>query len=397
MAGLPGGHTVTYKQTGAFSGALLLEPELKGVSFTLGLNQAGPFRGGLAVEDPVVQSSDWLDATEVNKTCTWVDIDGQLAYGGITNDRNYDLAKGAVELSASEHYSYLAQRLQAKDYAGQWAQTPAAALTIAQTVLTDALAVIDSVPITILTQGSTPSQFYVPFSAPITQRLSVDMIVREFTQMGYPVGIDFAHDPIYVAGKPTAQITLSYPQRGRTPPASPLEMDLSYALQFTYEEQGQSQANGIVEMLSGSGGVSGEAFAEAPLAQGWPLLEAVGSHSGMSSIPAPDAVVEAYLTGDLALRAYPMVVATVTFPLFDDSGAGGYPSWGQWQIGDDVLLVSSPAAGNGPPANPRFPTGLQFYFRIIQAEITIADEGISTVKFTLNLPPSNIPTLPPGV
>jgi hypothetical protein len=390
-----GTHEVTYKLTDAFSGALLAELPLAGVTFTLGMNQAGPFQGTLDVEDPLVQSIDWLNATRVNRSGLWVDIDGSIAWGGAVTDRTYTLSKSTLSLSGQEWYYYFGLRLQAADYGALWASTPVPSTTIASRVMSDALAAPYSLPITVVVDGVTPSEFWIPFSAPITQRLSVDMIVRELAQMGYPVGFDIAGDPFYLSGIPTAQITLSYPQRGTAPPSPPLVMDLANAIEFTYDENGTSQANGMVEMLSGSGGVSGEAFSEASLGDGWPLLEAMGSHSSMSSIPAPDAVVEAFLTGDLALRAYPLTVATVTYPLFDDTGMGAYPSWGDWQVGDDVLVILKSSADI--PANPRFPDGLSSYFRIVSAEVTIKDEGVSTVKFTLNVPPSNLPILPPGI
>lgn len=394
---LVGSHTITYKSTNVFSGALLAELPFTGVSFSLGMDQAGPFQATLNVEDPLVRSIDWVTATQVNRAALWVDIDGGLAWGGVCTDNDYTDSKSTATISGQEHYYYAGLRLQAKDYAGQWASTPAPAATIAYTVLADVLNVQYSLPVTIVPATVAPSQFWVPFSAPITQRLTADMIVRELSAMGYPVGFDFASDPVYVSGRPLAQITLSYPRRGTTAPSPVPVMDLGSAIDWSYEVNGTSQANGIVEMLSGSGGVSGEAFAEAPLQEGWPLLEAMASHSSMSSIPAPDSVVEAFLTGDLALRAYPLAVLTVTYPLFDDTGSGAYPSWGDWSLGDDVIVILNPAQGNGPPSNPRFPNGLNFTFRIVKADVTIKDEGVSTVRFTLNLPPSNLPIEPPGV
>lgn len=388
-------HVVTYKMADAFSSALLAELPLMDVEFTLVLNQAGPWKAELNVEDPLTRSADWIAATAINRTCLYVDIDGTLAYGGITTDRTYQLSKSTLSLSGSDHYYYIGRRLQAKDYGAVWASTPAAAAYIAETVMTDALAVDGSLPILITPAAVAPTEFWIPFSAPIQQRLSVDMIVQQLCAMGYLVGADVKANPIYVGGLPTAQLTLGYPQLGNTPPAPLLVMDVASAIDFTYDENGTSQANGMVEMLSGSGGVSGEGFAEGPLMEGWPLLEAVGSHSSMSSIPVSDAVVEAFITADLALRAYPLTTATITYPLFDDSGLGYYPSWGEWAVGDDVILLL--AADTSIPSNPRFPEGLQFVFRIVKADVKIPNEGVPTVTFTLNIPPSTIPILPPGV
>lgn len=388
-------HEIRYLCTDAFTGSVIEELPLTGVTFELGLNQAGTLEASLNVEDPEIQEMSWIEATGVNKTGMWVDIDGGLAWGGITTEQSYTMSKGQVSLHAQEHYYYMGLRLQAQDYGAVWASTPVPATTIASTVMGDALAVQGSLPLAVVVEGITPSEFWIPFSAPISQRLTVDMIVRELSSMGYLVSYDFASDPSYVAGLPTAQLTLSYPRRGITAPNPPLVMDVSDCIDLVYDVSGSQQANGMVEMLSGSGGVSGEAFFPAAIQEGWPLLEAVGSHSSMSSIPVPDSVVEAYLVGDLALRAYPQTVVTITYPLFNDTGAGTYPQWGDWQVGDDVLLMLPPSSAL--PANPRFPGGLYFIFRIVKADVKIADEGVSTVDFTLNVPPLTTPILPPGV
>lgn len=392
-------HEIRYLCSDAFTGSVIEELPLTGVTFELGLGQAGTLEGALDVEDPDIQQMSWIEATGVNKTGMWVDIDGGLAWGGITTEQTYTLSKGQVSLHAQEHYYYFGQRLQAADYGAVWASTPVPATTIALQVMSDALAVPGSLPLAVvvdLVDGAVPEEFWIPFSAPLSQRLTVDMIVRELSSMGYLVSYDFASDPSYVAGLPTAQLTLSYPRRGNTAPDPPLVMDVSDCIDFVYDVSGSQQANGMIEMLSGSGGVSGEAFyTPAFEQQGWPLLEAVGSHSSMSSIPVPDSVVEAYLVGDLALRAYPQTVVTITYPLFNDAGLGTYPQWGDWQVGDDVLLVLP--SSSAFPANPRFPDGLYFIFRIVKASVKIADEGVSTVEFTLNVPPLTTPILPPGV
>lgn len=389
-------HVVRYLCADVFTSQILEELPLTGVTFDVGLNAAGTASGTLNVEDPHVRQMSWLAATIPNRTFLNIDIDGQIAWNGPIVGRPYTNSKGAVQVKAQEPYGYLAQRLQPKDYGAQWATTPTDAASIARTVLTDALAITQSMPIAVVAAAVAPSQFWVTLSAPISQRQTVSMIVSQLTQMGYLAGCDLASDPIYVGGKPIMQITLSYPARGRPASAPALMMDLTDAIDWDYDEDGLAQANGIVEMLSGTGGVSGEAFADGPLGDGFPLLEASMSHPSMSSTPAQDAVVEAFITADLALRAYPPATMTVEYPLFDDTGRGTYPSWGDWIIGDEVLVTLPPGSPE-VPANPRFPTGLNFWFRIVKASVTIADQGVSTVKFTLNMPPSTVAVPPPGL
>src|SRR6185437_15491424 len=116
-------HVVRCLCTDAFTGSVIEELPLTGVGFELGLDQAVTLEAALDVEDPEIQQMSWIEATAVNKTGMWVDIDGALAWGGITTERTYTLSKGQVALHAQEHYYYLGMRLQAADYGALWAST----------------------------------------------------------------------------------------------------------------------------------------------------------------------------------------------------------------------------------------------------------------------------------
>ncbi|HEX2939824.1 MAG TPA: hypothetical protein VHO91_02180 [Rhodopila sp.] len=71
------------------------------------------------------------------------------------------------------------------------------------------------------------------------------------------------------------------------------------------------------------------------------------------------------------------------------------PKLGEWIVGDDIRVIVPKVAGGGPPQNPRFPNGMDFYWRLVKADVTIPDAGLPTVTYTLNMPPYSTPQRPP--
>lgn len=369
-------------------GTLLAFLPLTGVTFSYHLNNPGSFSGTLHVEDPALTQTNWVEATQVNKTCVWVDVGGTLVWGGIVQGQNYDEVAQTVAVTATDFWGYMNQRLQAVDYATKWATVPAGAAEISYQIISDALAAANSLPISVALTGSTPSQYQVTFSAPFSIQQTIQSLVGQLQQLGWLVGFDIASDVAYVGGVPTGTINLSYPRRGRIAGSTGLMVTTANAKAFTYSVQGTSQANRVVEMSTSFGAVSQPYVWEPSMAvDGYPLLETLGMHTLFSATAEPQSVLNAWGANDLMLGAYPVVTPKLTQGLFD------HPALGQWMVGDDVRLLI-PKQSDLPP-NPRFPDGLDFYFRIIQADVTISDEGLPLVAFTFNMPPSSIPPLPP--
>lgn len=410
-------NAITYLFTD-LSGNRIEELPLDSASFSLKMNGAGSFAGTLKVEDPRVQATNWINATAPNLTCVWVDISGTLVFGGLVNRRNYTRKAGSVQITANDHAWYLQRRLQAADYSTTWATTATGAATIARQVIADALAVNQSLSFSLSTPAVTPSQYGITLAAPISQRMTVDAIVNQLSNLGWLVGFDYAVDVAYVAGVPTATLTLSYPRRGRIAGSTGLQMDVTAAIDFTYEEQGDNQATKVTETASGVGGIATSgSWDPANTTNGYPLLERIGSHISFSPSATPQTVTDAWIANDLALTAYPAAVPKVTMPMFAE------PAIGEWIVGDDLRLIVPSATGeyvtsgtypgsstfpgssttpgtvvkpaNGSPADPRFPSGMDFYWRIVQADCVIPSEGIPTVVYTFNAPPSSTPQQPP--
>jgi len=383
-------NVVTYLFTD-LHGNRIEELPITGVTFSLTLNASGAFSGTLNISDPRVQAMDWDDATAPNKACVWVDIGGTLVYGGVVVKRTYQQQQGTVTIQGADHWTYLTQRLQAKDYTTTWATTATGAAQISHQVLVDVLAVANSLPISLPTPAATPSTYGITLSAPLSQRLAIGSIVQQLSSLGWQVGFDFAVDVAYVAGVPTASITLSYPRRGRVAGTTGLLIDTATASAFTYDEDGQQQATSVAETATGTGGVSTVGtWQPAMQVDGYPLLERVGIHSSFSTSYTPQAVLNAYVANDLALSAYPVVTPQVTVPLF-----GNDLALGDFTIGDDVRVIVPKAAAGEVPPDPRFPNGMDFYWRIVRADCTIPTEGLPTMQLTLNIPPSSTPQRPP--
>lgn len=379
---------VTYYFTD-LTGSILAELPLTGVTFSKVLNASGPFAGTLNVEDPRVARLDWRAATRPNLTQIWVDINGTLVYGGIINVRRYTKKAGTVQVGASDHWTYLAQRLQAKDYATTWATSPAGAAQIAHQIISDALAVAGSLPLTVATPEATPAPYQITASYPRSQLQSVASMMTMLQQMGYLYGFDVAADATWSAGIPTASIDIAYPRRGRIAGTTGLVLDLGgQNVDLEWDEDGTSQGTTAYEMGAGSGGVNVSAtWAAATSVDGYSLLEIVASNASITSTDETAAFLQGLANDALALSAYPAVTAAVTMPLYAE------PAIGEWIVGDDTRVVLDPASAL--PADPRFPDGLDFYLRIVRSDVMIADQGLSTVKHTLNMPPSSTPIRPP--
>jgi hypothetical protein len=399
------------------------ELPLTGVTFSLVLNASGQWSGTLNIEDPRVQQLNWRGATAPNLAQMWIDIDGTLVYGGRVLKRTYTKTTGAITISGSDHYSYLSQRLQAGDYATTWATVPAGAAQIAHQLVADALGDAGSLQFGLTTPHATPAQYGITLSSPRSQRMSVDALVSMISTLGWNVGLDFAMDYAYVAGVPVATLTLSYPRRGRVAGTTGLMIDTAEATEFTYDEDGTQQAMSVAQLATGSGGLSTVGVYEPAISvDGYPLLERVAMHSMFSAAATPKTVLNAFAADDLALTSYPVTVPQITLPTFAE------PAIGEWIVGDDVRILVPVSAGSiavmsggvypssgllpspgffpahsttttstttMPPVDPRFPQGMDFYWRITKADISLPAEGVPTTVYSFNVPPSSSPQRPP--
>jgi hypothetical protein len=409
------------------------------VSFSLAFNQAGPFSATLSVEDRQVQQSNWIHSTNPGKTFFWVQVDGQLVYGGRILHRTYNMAAQTVTITGTDFYGYWSQRLQAVDYSAHvqhyvgassrtyaWAAKTAAiaaagapAPMIAWQLLRDAAAVTGSLPnLSVPAHGQGPgaksdpdywisnpdgyATNYVTFSAPISQQQTVDSLIQQFIGMGYLIGVDVV-TPVSrdTDGNPQAQCWVCWPRWGETAAQqagagqSLRILDLSTVIDLEWSEDATSQATAIVE-LTGGGGVSAGTKQVDTVAIGthhYPLTELAVSHTSTSPSALSSAVLATLVKGDRDLYAYPQIAPTVTLPVFAH-GTG----WALTELpmGMDVGVFNPyERQGLSGLSSLPFPTwNALATMRLVRADVSISDQGVSTMQLTLNVPPGN--PQPPG-
>lgn len=395
---------VTFKFTSLMDPSVTLaDLPLNNPSFSLVLNGSGPWTGSLNVEDSEVRKSNWRKATRVNRSAMWVEMAGPyltgstLIYGGRTTGRDYTETTGIAALSGSDHYGYLAQRLQAVDYTEyewegrNWATQGAACATITRRLLAQALEeTAYSIPITVLEASEpTPEQFWITFSAPRTQNQTLATMLSQLHQLGFEVGVDVIQQVEYVGGVPTVSLGVFYPRRGSTVAQNGLVIESR--LDLDYQEDGTAQSNGVVEMAGGTGQEQEEGrWLPAMQEEEYPLLSQVVSHASVSPTTQTERVLKAYEEADLAAYAYPLTTPVVTLAMF------GRPSiLDLAKVGDNVRLRIGKTAGEQAPPNPLFPDGLDFEFRTVRLDAEVPDQGLPKMKVTLNIPPSSTPIVPP--
>lgn len=392
-------HQITYKFTDLFKFETLAELPLNGTTFSLAVNGTGPWSGKLKVDDSEVRETNWINATSPWLAAMWVDIDGDLYYGGPVTGRKYQSSAGTVTLSGSDFCGYFSQRVQAQDYTAYtdpdghtWATEPGApAPRIAYYLLKQALEKEHSIPIDIAYDETVvDSEFWITFTAPITQQQTLAALLMQLQQLGYLVGVDYACDVQYVAGVPSVSVTLSYPRRGSTSAGTVIE--LSDSTDLEYDEDGTQAGNRVIEQ---TGVISTEATSKswgpATAEDGYPLLEKVVSHAALSPTVASPSVLEAYANGDLSIYTYPLLAPVIPMPMF------GSPSIKDLApIGQDVMLRVPVGEGELPANDPRFPDGLNYRFRTTRLDCTIPDEGLPMMSATLNIPPGTVPPIPPA-
>lgn len=384
-------------------------------TYTKKLNGAGSFQGSVYLEDPRLQNLGIANMCHPGRTAMFIDVDGTLDWGGVIWTRNYQRSTRTLTLGGSELWSYIYSRVQAADYSTSWIG-PADPMQIAKTIVQDALAVANSAlaDMTVAIQGATSTTEWVSMSFPYIQLQTVGMIVTMMQQMGYTIGYDFAVDVSYDAyWNPMYQLTLSNPRRGRVAGKTGLMVDVSQCVDWTYPEDASRTGNKLYETSTAAASMLDIEVADGPLQSGYPLLEQLVEHPNINSVPTGNLqeVLHAVALGDLAVMAYPAVTPTVTVAIANTSQL----QLGDFIVGDDIrFYVPSVAAptpgatsfdsslstdfpagmdgittsGAGLCYDPRFPNGLDTYFRIIQQDTTVNDEGLSTFKLTLNVPPS---------
>ena len=377
---------VTYYSYDLTTNTLLATLPLTGVTFSQRLNSSGSLSATLNMADKRVQKLDPQDATRPSRTLLVVDIDTVIVWAGIIWTRKRVASSWQVQIGANEVWSYFSRRLQWRDYTTNpggtyWNTDPADAGYIAAELVVD---VSKSAGSPFYNMGINVNEAFtntntITASYPLSSGATVDSMVNTLSAQGYLTGFDFAVDVSWSAGQgstPSFSWNASYPRRGRVAGTTGLTLHASFA-DYEWDEDGTKQANSINASASGAATLTTQAADANVQTAGYPLLEQRSTFTAINN----QAALQSAAQGQLATIEWPVVTALVNSPTFGD------PFIGEYIMGDDVNLVIEP--------DWFFPSGLNCYLRITGADHTIADQGLSTTKFTLTNLLGLAPVSPP--
>jgi hypothetical protein len=423
-----------------YKGQPILELPFNELTFTLTINQAGSFSVEFQMEQAAMRSSNWYNWTTPGKSFLWVQVGGYLIYGGRIMNRESVKTTQKCTITGNDFYSYWAQQMQFRDYTSflqtyttaggvtkefLWAGNyglGAPAPLIAITLMRDKGDAEYFLPLlhtpdhglgpgTSTDQdtwiNAIPSANWIEFSAPISQMQTIDTLVQQMVQLGYPIGCDVFVKPTFddsegtYTGTPFAPYVNQYvawPRAGvAATPAFPAQatnvpvLDLNAALEVKWTEDSTSQATNMWEQIGQNAAIWDGPYPNtfAMATHNWPLLEASFSHTYVNPVYLRTELLQQLQQGDKNIHSFPLLAPVVTVPCFAPSAF-------------DLLGVASSMANDLTVANlynPDEPNqvapGLAFpppgwtdTMRLVQADVTINDKGVSEMDLTLNMPPN---------
>ena len=395
----------------------------RGLKFGSGLNgQGGTFNGTLDLKDSKVRAKDPINATIPGKTLLVVDYQGQILEGYWVTPRHRQKSDQTLTISgAPQAFAYFTKRGQVADYSAPpnsslqpggmtyWTAQPFDAGLVLAQVFSDVLsyrwsynvgAVQDEYvgaicnAIQILYNGQVPSgsnpqipsSNYVGPTFPLSSVQPIGSIAQQLTGYGYLTGIDFNFKLSYAYGNPgdplVGTLNISYPRAGRTAAQSKIVLNGKLSREATLDEDAMQQGTTIIETgIQGALLIYDNIY---PLAQGWPIIDQIMSHSGGIG-PNLVALLLSAAKSDSFLYSFPPVAPVVRQP-FAGTGASDLT---KITPGDDCYWREDPQ-----PILPNGFTAPGAEFRIVQWDVTRPERGDIYVDYTLNLPPAATATAP---
>lgn len=342
------------------------ELPITGVSFTRQLNQAGTLQGRLLITG--INTYDFnVDAcTQPGRNAIYVDRNGILVWGGVIWNRTYLSQSQSISISAREFESYFERRR----ITTTQAFTAQDQLLIARTLITNA----QSTP-----EGDIGVQVGSETSGVLVDRVYYDYELKQVYQAiqdlsrqddGFDFNIKVEYDPITF--EPTKTLVLGYPRSGHVDTGvgdilTPVFIfPAGNIVEYEYPEDGAIAANTLYVLGAGSneGKLSATAQDVSKLTTGWPLLEDQANYSDITD----QTVLNELATGQVLALSEPPPIIKIVVPAFVE------PVFGTYSIGDDARLIIQ---------DPRFPTGLDEVYRIVNYNVQPGEDGPERVTLTL--------------
>lgn len=377
------------------TGSVMDELPLHGVSFSTVLNDAGEFRGQLAIGDRRIGVREPQRVTEPGRTALYVARDGVLVWGGVIWTSKYSSPERMLEIGAAGFLSYFDRRRvlpatydPARDdvatlvttYEGvDQAEIARSLIRTAQGhpggdigVQTDPLTPPDtataSKPGSVVTAQAVPSVTSQPRS--LTYRgyelKSVGEALRELAALddGPDFLIDVAFGP---GGRPVRRLQVGEPRLGQNGAPHFWEYGANL-VSYTWPQDGASMASRVFAL--GAGSETGQLIEVSTDASridaGWPLTETEVSHIH---------VEDRGLLGSIASAQLSAVARPVVLPELVVR-ADREPVLGSYQAGDHAQVVVKDGF---------FPGGKEFRVRILGIEVSPGDDaGEELVTLTVS-------------
>lgn len=364
---------------------ILADLPVSNVTFSNVLNDVGTFQGTIDLADLRVQAQNAANVLLPGRTAIWVDLDGVLVWGGILWTTSYDAKTRDLTIGGQSFWSYFASNRRwvwninsSNTGAAPTVTLPLDQLTLVQRIITTVQSVTGG---SINTQvgSNTSNSLISTLNVQGSQLLQVGQLVQQIAQQSGGFGFDYMIDVAWggVNGTtPTNYLTLSYPRRGRVASLNSVTFDTGAqtCVGYTWPLDSSKQANVVYGIGSGTGTSSLSSYQEASnvLAQGYPLLESNYSRTDVNDQSTLNSITASYLNAN----AFPVATPTVTVSI------NGDPVYGAYIVGDDARIIVQ--------SDEFFTLGLDQFWRITSSEVTVADEGLGTVKNTFSIPPATV-------
>jgi hypothetical protein len=381
------------------TGTLVAEIPLSGLSYSHRLNDVGELSASLFLPTPSDTAGRTLgaiynDAVEETRRQLVIERDGVVVWCGIIWAAPYDDGSQSRSVRAASDWSYFRRRF--IDYSSTYTGTDQ--FTIARQIVNAArgpvgLAGDIGVTVPVTTSGVTRDRTYTaselkPVAEAVEELAAVDN--------GFDFGIDCAYTSAGVLQK---VLNFSYPRRGRNYLNTGHVFELGRnVISFSWPSDGTRVANKVFATGQGEGnetstieesgggatstrgaagrtiGLAIDANSIRPLSAGGPGYPLLEKQIQLSDVTVQD-TANRYAQAELAFSTSPIVLPEITVRGDRDPEIGTY-------IAGDACRLIIPAG-----MTPRFPDGLDTYYRIIEYQVMVDDNGTEEVKLVLGEEP----------
>lgn len=365
-------------------GSLISELSVTGLNYSARINDAGAFGFYLALADPTGPPINQLILAYGGAPFkVIIDQGGVILYSGIAWTTNYSSDTKQLDVTGKGLMSFFDAQTISRDYSAVTYPAGIAQTALVQKAVNDCQvdrpAANIGVNAAVQASSNLPQTTIVPGYAfrsyPMVAQVLSDVTAAVTPGSG---GVDYFIRDVYSnQGVPTHICVIQTPRCGLPAGQSGLVVDLSRVIGYTWPTESSLSGNQVIAVGTGTGNkqlvsVQSSGIAVGGLGQP-PLMQAVLSYNNINSASQLAATARGAVHN---IGRGSIATPTVTMPV-DYPGA----ALGSFSIGDDIR-VHCP-----PQTDPRFWGGLDQFWRIVAYAVTVADEGVSTMQFTLNPPP----------